>query len=54
MYIKMIFGDIKHTVKDYRIYLLTLILLVGIFYGFLSISTETTRICFIKTNGYKK
>lgn len=39
MYIKMIFGDIKHTAKDYRIYLLTLILLVGIFYGFLSISS---------------
>lgn len=39
MYIKLALRNVKRSAKDYLIYILTLILSVGLFYGFLSITS---------------
>ncbi|WP_034868701.1 FtsX-like permease family protein [Clostridium lundense] len=39
MYVKLAFRNAKRSAKDYLIYLLTLIISVGLFYGFLSITS---------------
>lgn len=40
IYGKLIIRNFKHSIRDYLIYFLTLILTVGLFYGFLSISSK--------------
>lgn len=39
MYVKLALRNVKRSAKDYLIYMLTLILSVGLFYGFLSITS---------------
>ncbi|MVB12061.1 hypothetical protein CAFE_27920 [Caprobacter fermentans] len=41
MYAKMAFRNAKRSARDYLIYLLTLVLSVGLFYGFLSITSPS-------------
>lgn len=41
MYIKLALRNVKRSAKDYLIYMLTLILTVGLFYGFLSITSPS-------------
>ena len=41
MYVKLALRNVKRSAKDYLIYMLTLILSVGLFYGFLSITSPS-------------
>lgn len=41
MYTKLAFRNVRRSVRDYLIYLVTLILCVGLFYAFLSISSSS-------------
>lgn len=46
MYGKLIIRDLKHSIRNYLIYFLTLALTVGLFYGFLSISSRYFQVDF--------
>ena len=39
MYAKLALRNVKRSAKDYLIYVITLILSVGLFYGFMSIAS---------------
>ena len=44
MYAKLALRNIKRSARDYLIYLVTLVLCVGMFYAFLSISSQCQQV----------
>ena len=47
MYAKLALRNVKRSAKDYLIYVITLILSVGLFYGFMSIASPYLK-CYNK------